>query len=79
MNTLVERVVLQKGWEKEATRGDGLEEDKLERPAHQDQVVVMVALMNRLGLLGGYVQGNVVGMDHNFGICGQTIAKIVIK
>jgi len=78
MHTLVKRMVLQRGWEKEqATRGDSLEEDKLERLAHQGQVAVMVALMNRLGLLGGYVQGNVVGMDHNSGICGRTVAKIV--
>jgi len=80
MDTLVERMILQKGWEREqARRGDSLDEDRLERLAHQGQVVVMAALMNHLGPLEGCIQGNVVGMGHNFGICGQTIAKFVTE
>ena len=78
---VVERMILQEGWEKEqATPADSLEEDKvLGRLAYQGQVVVMAALMNRLEHLAGYVQRNVVEMDHNSGICGQTMTIFLIK
>ena len=74
MDTLVGRVILQDGWE--VTPPDSPEEDKeLELLAYQGQVVVLAAL-DHLGLLAGYV---VVGMVHNFGICVQTMTNIIIK
>jgi hypothetical protein len=80
MNILVERAILQTGWEKEQViPADSLVEDKELNLAYQAQVVVMTAPMNHLGHLAGYVQRSVVWMDHNFGICGQTITNFVIK
>jgi hypothetical protein len=79
MGNLVERAIRLVDWENEQA-DDSLDENKeMERLAYQGQVIVTVALMSHLGRLVGYVQRNVVGMGHNFGICEQTITVFVIK
>jgi hypothetical protein len=39
----------------------------------------MVAPMDRSGVLKGYLQSNEVLTAHNFGICGQATARLVIR